>query len=366
MTQPLREFEPISLPSLPDRPLFSVLIRSYNYESYVGMAVESVLRQTYGNFEAIVCDDGSTDHSREVIQRYVKEDPRVKLVAQDNGGPVSAANTAYQNCKGELIAWLDADDEFSPSKLETVLAAFRGNPRCGLYANRIQLVSTTGQLLGLPYPPTLIQGWVGPAKLREGGCTLFPPMSGLSFRREVASLLFPIPLGIKRLEDYYLPCTAQFFTEIEVAQECLTQYRVHGANRSQAAADNPVLCFSTLDPRGHVNFVERLEAVVPFQKDFLRRFYGPVVAEALRLEDHPGYWHELLGLRALLGRRTGAIRPYSVDEMIGHVRRPANRRLWRAILLLPDPLARRAYRFWRAPSGLKRAVKAVVLPLIGR
>jgi glycosyltransferase involved in cell wall biosynthesis len=208
MDQPRRKFEPIHLPALPQNPFFSVLIRNYNYERYVGFALESLLSQTYGNFEAVVCDDGSTDGSREVIQRYVRKDPRIRLVIQENAGATVAANTAYKHSQGDLIAFLDADDMFQPSKLENVLAAFRGNPRCGLYANRVQRVSTTGQPIGLPFPKGLEQGWLGPLKLRQGGCTSFPPMSGLSLRREVASLLFPLPLQMKRLEDYYLPATA--------------------------------------------------------------------------------------------------------------------------------------------------------------
>jgi glycosyltransferase involved in cell wall biosynthesis len=366
MTQPLREFAPISLPPLPERPLFSVLIRNHNYEQYVGAALDSVLAQTYGNFEIIVCDDGSTDNSRQVIQDYLRKDRRIRLVAQENAGATIAANTAYENCKGELIAWLDADDLFKPPKLERALAAFRTNHRCGLYANRIQPVSSAGLLLGTPFPGSLDHGWVGPAKLREGGCTLFPPMSGLSFRREVASLLFPIPLEMKRLEDYYLPCTAQFFTEIMIAPDCLTEYRVHGTNRSHEPNDGSSERFPLIDVRAHANFAERLEGVLPFQRDFLLRFYGPKIADTLRLEDHPGYWHVLLALRALSGRQGGMIRPYTVREMISHVRRPSNKRLWRAIMLLPDPFAKRAYNFWRSNSPLKRAMKSMLLPLIRR
>jgi glycosyltransferase involved in cell wall biosynthesis len=363
--QVLRKLAPINLPPLPDQPLFSVLIRSYNYARYVGIALESVLAQTYTNFEVIVCDDGSTDNSREVIQPYVKKDSRFKLVVQENGGIASAANTAYAESKGGVICFLDADDVFRPSKLEQVLTAFRKNPRSGMCAHFIQPISAEGQSLGAPFPPDIDHGWIGPNALRTGGLTRVPTNSGLSFRREVASEVFPIPTQIKVIDDYYLS-TAKFFTEVSLVPGCLADYRIHGRNHSGALRGKPRPFWLRCDADGHTGYAEDLERVLPFQKALLSRLYGPAIAEVLRLEDHQGYWDVLLGVRALRGRRAGAIRPYTVEEMISHVTRPANRRLWRIIMSLPDPLAKRAYSFWRGPSPLKRAVKAVVLPIIRR
>jgi len=366
MTQPARELAPIHLPELPREPLFSVLIRNYNYENYVSIALDSLLRQTYTNFEAVVCDDGSTDRSVDIIQGYERKDPRIKLVRQENGGPTSAANTAFASSKGELVCFLDADDVFRPSKLERVLATFRGNPRCGHCADRVQPISSDGERQGHPFPDISDQGWAGPAALKEGGRNVFPPMSGLSFRRDVLSLLLPMPLKLRRLEDYYLSATARFLTEVTLAPECLTEYRIHGGNRSGASGDNLSSCLSPFDPQVHQNFVERLETVVPFQQQFLRQFYGPEVAEALRIEDNPRYWYLLLTIRVLRGKRSGTIRPFSDQEMIRHVSGRADKRLWRALTLLPHPLAAWAYRFWRSPSQLKSIAKAAVLPLIRR
>jgi glycosyltransferase involved in cell wall biosynthesis len=360
----MRELEPISLPPLAERPLVSVLIRNYNCEQYVRLALESVLAQTYGNFEAVVYDDGSTDNSREIVQNYVKKDPRVRLVAQENGGVARAANTVFANSEGNLISFLDSDDLFKPSKLEKVVAAFRLAPRCGLYADPVQPISSTAKPLGRPFPEKLDQGWRGPETLQTGGYNVFPPMSGLSFRREVLSFLLPIPAQIKWLEDYYLAATARFFTETARAPECLTEYRIHESNRSAGSGGNLSSCLSSFDPQAHAKFVHGLEKVLPVQREFLRRFYGSEVAEALRLEDNPRYWDVLLGIRVLDGKKAGAVRRFSDEELIGHVARPAEKRLWRALMLLPRPIAKRAYQFWRTPSGLKSTVKTLVLPVI--
>jgi glycosyltransferase involved in cell wall biosynthesis len=356
----------MELPALPPQPCFSVLIRNYNYGRYLGMALQSVLDQTYANFEVIVCDDGSTDNSRDIVQDYMSQDPRIRLIAQENYGVAAAANSAYENSSGDLIAFLDADDMFKPSKLEKVLTALKNNPRSGLCVNPVSPISAANQPLGPPFPARLEGGWMGPEKLRRGACTAFPPSSGLTLRREVAAELFPIPVELISMEDFFLAGTAQFLTEISIAPEPLTQYRVHKPSRPDLKETEFQPAFATFEAETHVGCINAWERVLPAQREFLRRFYGPEIAEALKLEDNPGYWDVLLALRALRGARAGMIRPYSVDEMIRHVPRPAERRLWRVIVRLPQPLASRVYRFWRSPSRLKSLAKSVLLPVIRR
>lgn len=80
------KLQPIELPQLPENPLVSILIANYNYARYIGETLKSVLSQTFPNFEAIVCDDGFTNNSRKVIEKYVQKDFRIKLVCKQNGG----------------------------------------------------------------------------------------------------------------------------------------------------------------------------------------------------------------------------------------------------------------------------------------
>jgi glycosyltransferase involved in cell wall biosynthesis len=75
----IKKLKPMELPPLPKEPLVSVLIANYNYGHYIGEAIESVLNQTYQNFEIVTCDDGSTDNSLEVIQSYAKYDSRGEI-----------------------------------------------------------------------------------------------------------------------------------------------------------------------------------------------------------------------------------------------------------------------------------------------
>jgi len=111
------------------KPLVSVIIPTYNCEAYVGQAISSVLAQTYDHNEIIVVDDGSTDTTRTVLVPYWD---RICYVYQENRGLAAARNTGIREAKGDLIAFLDADDIWFPTKLELQVAAFENRPEAGL------------------------------------------------------------------------------------------------------------------------------------------------------------------------------------------------------------------------------------------
>ena len=96
--------------------MFSVIIDNYNYGRYIGAAIESVLSQTYEDFELIIVDDGSTDDSREVIDTY--SDPRIITVFKENGGQASAFNAGFERASRDYVAFLNADDLWHPKKIE--------------------------------------------------------------------------------------------------------------------------------------------------------------------------------------------------------------------------------------------------------
>jgi glycosyltransferase involved in cell wall biosynthesis len=103
--------------------LVSVVITCYNYGRFLPFAVESVLEQTYPNFEIIVVNDGSTDNTDDAIQRYL-QNTRLKYIRQKNGGQANAKNTGIRASVGEFVAFLDADDLWVREKLERQLNRF--------------------------------------------------------------------------------------------------------------------------------------------------------------------------------------------------------------------------------------------------
>ncbi len=111
----------------------SVIIPLYNKSQYVRRALESVFAQSYEDFEVVVVDDGSTDDGPEQVRQYT--DSRLTLVHQANAGPGAARNRGISESKGELLTFLDADDEWMPWFLESSMAKLKNNPCCDLIAS---------------------------------------------------------------------------------------------------------------------------------------------------------------------------------------------------------------------------------------
>lgn len=103
-------------------PLVSVLLPAFNAERYVEAAVRSILSQTFGNFELIVIDDGSTDATLHILEQFKQVDDRVVLVSRENRGLVDTLNEGIKIARGEWIARMDADDIALPNRLQTQLA----------------------------------------------------------------------------------------------------------------------------------------------------------------------------------------------------------------------------------------------------
>jgi len=137
-------------------PLVSVVIPAYNAEKYIEEAINSVLNQTFQDFEVIVIDDGSQDSTKEKVLNY--SDSRIKYIYKENGGPSTARNAGIKNAKGEYIAFLDYDDIWMPQKLERQLAKFSLEPDLGLVYSWVQSINPDGSTRFVSEPEN--EGWV--------------------------------------------------------------------------------------------------------------------------------------------------------------------------------------------------------------
>jgi glycosyltransferase involved in cell wall biosynthesis len=129
-------------------PLISVVIANYNYARYLKECVESALTQTYPAVELIVVDDGSTDDSHSVLQRYGE---RITVVRQENKGVAAARNVGISRSKGEWVAFLDSDDSWSREKLQEQSKCF-GDPSVGMVFCGLQHIDDSGACLGYTRP----------------------------------------------------------------------------------------------------------------------------------------------------------------------------------------------------------------------
>jgi len=110
------------------KPFFSVIIPTYNRKDFLPIAVESVLEQTFSDYELIVVDDGSTDGTAEWLRLSLNRAGAIKYIYQAHQGVSSARNCGIKNAKGEFIAFLDSDDRFCRQKLEITYEHIQNNP----------------------------------------------------------------------------------------------------------------------------------------------------------------------------------------------------------------------------------------------
>ena len=164
-----------------ENPIVSVIVPVYNTGRYVGACLDSICGQTYRNLEILVVDDGSTDDSSCVIEKYL-DDSRVKVMHRSNGGLSAARNTGLESATGEFIAFVDSDDTIQPSMIETLLGLLCSNQadfaRCDL---RSVALSEEFEVAPPPegFPPEVLASPVEDFVRRS----FFPSVCHVMFRR---------------------------------------------------------------------------------------------------------------------------------------------------------------------------------------
>jgi len=208
--------------------LISVLIDNYNYGKFLPECIESVLNQTYQNFEIIIVDDGSKDNSKEIIEKYAKKDERIKPVFKENGGQASAFNEGFKYCQGEVISFLDADDLFEKNKLEEIINIYKKGYEYIVndyeFLDNKNLIDNYG-----PYYP-------------YGGYNLFlvyyltkftgSSTSNISISKNLANKIFPIKYEefFRIRADDVIVFASGIGSEMYFINTPLTKYRIHGNN----------------------------------------------------------------------------------------------------------------------------------------
>jgi len=133
------------------KPLVSICIPNYNYERFIGETIESVLKQTYNNYEVIICDNCSTDRSLEIINSY--SDSRIKVYRNsENINLYENINKAISYSCGELIAILHSDDLYAPDFLEKIVQAYTHNPEQRVFVTGVYNYHDETKL-ALPHHP---------------------------------------------------------------------------------------------------------------------------------------------------------------------------------------------------------------------
>ncbi len=134
-------------------PLVSVLMPVYNGERFLAEAIESILNQTFTDFELIVINDGSTDASGAILDTYCQRDSRIRIFSQENRGLVETLNCGLRLARGRYLARLDADDLALPERLEKQAAFLEDNPGSVMVGSAFQSITEGGALQKTVFPP---------------------------------------------------------------------------------------------------------------------------------------------------------------------------------------------------------------------
>ncbi len=225
-------------------PKVSVVIPTYNRVCTVVRAIESVLTQTYQNLEIIVVDDGSTDNTREVIERL--HDPRVRYIRHgENRGGSLARNTGIEAATGEYIAFLDSDDEWLPEKLERQVQLFqRSEPCVGAVYCGFATVGEHGQITATRIPEH--RGMI----LEElYTWNVIPSTSWVVMRRECFLRVQPFDPAMPSCQDWDLWIRLARYYEFDFIPEVL--------GRSHVDAPGRITKNRRAVVEGHVRIAER-------------------------------------------------------------------------------------------------------------
>ena len=140
-------------------PTVSLVIANYNREAYLAKTLDSVLSQTYPDFELLIWDDGSTDSSLTIAQSYADRDARIRVVAAEHQGFSTSLRQAIAQTQGPYLGWVDSDDWLAPTALAETVAVLAAHPQAGWVYTNHQVVDAAGRVLGLghnaqiPYTP---------------------------------------------------------------------------------------------------------------------------------------------------------------------------------------------------------------------
>lgn len=329
-------------------PRLAVVVTCWNYEEYVGRAIESVFVQARPDIELIVVDDGSTDGSWAVI-----EASGAQAVRTANAGARAACIVGLARTTAPFILFLDADDELKPGALDTILPLL--DERVAKLQFPLERIGPDGEQLGSVFP-TLSAGRDCGAIARQilrSGTYPTPPTSGNVFRRDVCSLL--AEATYESWADGILLLAAPFFGDVVTVAEPLALYRIHDRNDSGSGREPK--------PGNLKRDLDRFEA----QLDHLRELLRPLGLAHQLIDPRRAfvYLERSLALAVVSERRPS---PLLCARFLARTLQdrfpPASATAFAVLavgsLLLPSPMARRllAYRFSlgdRSALGLLRA-----------
>lgn len=217
-------------------PKISVVIPLYNKEQYIERTVNSVLSQSFNDFEAIIVDDGSTDSSKSIVEKLIDE--RFRIVSQSNSGVSAARNLGVEAARAEYVAFLDADDRWEKDFLDTIVNLIDRFPLAGMFATGYKILNSAEEVI-----------FIKKIENRNGAeesfffenyfyeaCQALPPIcsSSVCVKKESLVSVGMFPLGIRFGEDTAVWSRIAIKEKIAMSSKVLSNYYRFGlANNTE-------------------------------------------------------------------------------------------------------------------------------------
>lgn len=208
-------------------PKVSIVIPAYNREQYVGIAIKSVLDQTYRDLELIIVDDGSTDATLAISQQFAREDDRVRVLSDKiNRGAAYALKTGFEAARGEYVGQVDSDDLLEARAIELTAAVLDEHLECGMvYTNYMEInkdgrVLRPGRRCAIPYS-------------KERLLIDFMTFHFRLIRKSTYNFVGGFDIRFDKIEDYDLCLRLSEITQIKKVEKLLYQYRLHSKSISR-------------------------------------------------------------------------------------------------------------------------------------
>lgn len=214
---------------LPYQPLVSVVMSVYNGERFLAEAVQSILKQSFNNFEFIIIDDGSTDSSPAILKSFQTADSRVLVHRQENRGLVESLNRGCSLAQGRYIVRMDADDIAVRDRLRLQIDFMEGHPEIGLLGGSIEYIDAEGRAFGTFHNPTGDQA-IRSALYQASGSFCHPTTV---MRKTVLASSGGYRKSFLDAEDYDLWLRMAEHSQLANLDEVVLKYRVHSGQVSQ-------------------------------------------------------------------------------------------------------------------------------------
>lgn len=231
--------------------MISIVIPLYNCELYIRRCIDSILKQTYTDFEIIIVDDGSSDNGTSIISEM--NNPSIRLIRQNNQGVSCARNRGIEEAKYDIIAFIDADDMWTETHLEDIMHLYSKYPDCGVFGTSYTIQSNGRTIypsitkIDFSEEDGIMRNYYEVASGKD-----FPfNSSSYAVKKDIIKSIGGYPIGIPSGEDILTMARLNAVSDIAYTKKASAIYTI---NNNNIKSVRPILKYDPLDKLIHDNF----------------------------------------------------------------------------------------------------------------